>query len=77
MLFFFFVLKDKYLNCLHWLQINASNKRRHGKKDCGVYLSAAFIRGRRLMIFLLVSAAFTGGRPLFEEGVYSNNYGMS
>ena len=38
--------------------MNASNKRRNVEKDCGVYLRAAFIRGRRLMIFLLVLAAF-------------------
>ena len=37
--------------------------------------SAAFIRGRRLIIFLLVSAAFIRGRRLFEGGVYSSNYG--
>ncbi len=36
----------------------------------------AFIRGRRLIIFLLVSAAFIRGRRLFEGGVYSSNYGM-
>ena len=37
--------------------------------------SAAFIRGRRLIIFLYVPAAFIRGRRLFEGGVYSSNYG--
>ena len=50
--------------------LNASNKRRIERK------SAAFIRGRRLIIFLLIAAAFIRGRRLFEGGVYSNNYGM-
>ena len=40
------------------LNINASNKRRNVGKDCGAYLREAFIPGRRLMIFLLVPAAF-------------------
>ncbi len=39
--------------------------------------NAAFIRGRRLIIFLLVPAAFIRGRRLFEGGVYSSNYGIS
>ena len=56
-----------YLNCLI---MNASNKRRIDEK------SAAFIRGRRLIIFLLVPAAFIRGRRLFEGGVYSSNYGI-
>ena len=38
---------------------------------------AAFIRGRRLILYLLVPAAFIRGRRLFERGVYSNNYGNS
>ena len=33
--------------------------------------NVAFIRGRRLIIFLFVSAAFIRGRRLFEGGVYS------
>ncbi len=38
--------------------------------------NAAFIRGRRLIIFLPVPAAFIRGRRLFEGGVYSRrNYG--
>ena len=37
---------------------------------------AAFIRGRRLIIFLLVPAAFIRGQRLFEGGVYSSNYGI-
>ncbi len=37
--------------------------------------SAAFIQGRRLIIFLVVPAAFIIGRRLFEGGVYSSNYG--
>ena len=36
----------------------------------------AFIRGRRLIIFLLAPAAFIRGRRLFEGGVYSSNYGI-
>ena len=71
-----FVFLDRYLNWLHWLSINASNKRRNVEKDCGVYLGAVFIRGRRLMIILLVPAAFNRGRRSFEGGVYSNNYGI-
>ena len=67
------------------------NKRHNVEKDCGVYsgtafndifacprgvyLRAAFIRGRRLMIFLAVPAAFIRGQRLFEGGVYSNSYG--
>ena len=43
---------------------------------CGVYLSAAFTRGRRLMVFLLVYAAFIRVQRFFEGGVYSSNYGM-
>ncbi len=39
--------------------------------------STAFIRGRRLIIFLLVPAAFIRGRRLFEGGVYSSNYGTA
>ena len=62
-----YFLKTGYLNCLI---MNASNKRRIEEK------SAAFIRGRRLIIFLLVSAAFIRGRRLLDGGVYSNNYGM-
>ena len=38
--------------------------------------SAAFIRGRRFIIFLLVTAAFIRGRRLFEGGVYSSKYGI-
>ena len=49
--------------------MNASNKRRIDEK------SAAFIRGRRLLTFLLVPAAFIRGRRLFKGGVYSSNYG--
>ena len=37
---------------------------------------AAFIRGRRLLIFWLSGAAFIWGRRLFEGGVYSRKYGM-
>ncbi len=50
------------------LRINAASMRK----------SAAFIRGRRLIIFLLVPAAFIRGRRLFEGGVYSiaSNYGI-
>ena len=33
-----FVFKDKYLNCFHWLQINALKKGLNVKKDCGIYL---------------------------------------
>ena len=49
------------------LRINAASRRK----------SAAFIRGRRLIISLLVPAAFIRGRRLLEGGVYSNNYGIS
>ncbi len=59
------IKESKHLNCL---VMNASNKRRINEK--------AFIRGRRLIIFLLVPAAFIRGRRLFEGGVYSSNYGM-
>ena len=34
----------------------------------------AFIRGRHLMILLLVPVAFVRGQRLFKGGVYSNNY---
>lgn len=44
-------------------------------QDCGVYSSAAFIRGRRLMVFCL-SMQFIRGRRLLEGSVYSNNYGI-
>ena len=36
---------------------------------------AAFIRGRRLLIFWLSGAAFIWGRRLFEGSVYSRKYG--
>ena len=57
------------------LVMNASNKRPIDEKKCGVYSRTAFIRGRRLIILLLVPAAFIPGRRLFEGGVYSSNYG--
>ena len=56
---------------------NYDHKKRNVEKDCSVYLRAAFIRGWRLILFLLVPAAFIRGRRLFEGGVYSNNYGNS
>ena len=72
---------------------NYDHKKRNVEKDCSVYLRAAFIRGWRLIIYLLVPAAFIRGwrlilyllvpaafirgRRLFEGGVYSNNYGNS
>ncbi len=37
---------------------------------------AAFIRGRRLIIFSLVSAAFVRGRRKLERGVHASNYGI-
>lgn len=40
-----------------------------------LFEGAAFIPGRRLMIFLLFLVAFIVGRRLFEGGVFSNNYG--
>ena len=56
---------------------NYDHKKRNVEKDCSVYLRAAFIRGWRLILFLLVPAAFIRGRRLFEGGVYSNYYGIS
>ena len=54
--YYLIIFKDKYLNCL---VMNASNKRRIDKKN------VAFIRGRRLIMFLLVLAAFIPRRRLF------------
>ena len=49
---------------------NYDHKKRNVEKDCSVYLRAAFIRGWRLILFLLVPAAFIRGWRLFEGGVY-------
>ena len=49
------------------LRINAASMRKQ---------YAAFIRERRLIIFLLVSAAFVRGRRLLEGGVYASDYGI-
>ena len=42
---------------------NYDHKKRNVEKDCSVYLRAAFIRGWRLILYLLVL------RRLFEGGV--------
>ena len=61
-----FAFKDRYLNCLHWLQINASNKRRNVEKDCGVYSRAAFNDVFACPSGVYSRAALIRGRRLFE-----------
>ena len=48
--------------------MNAANKHRIDEKKCGVNSRTAF------NYILLVSAAFIRGRRLLKGGVYSSNY---